>query len=163
MDQAQNDLHITVISAKLVTRLSNHHTVYKYVSQICQSNMSVISVSQSVSQSVILDPYKTQDSISLLMNKHFQGLFIKGRKAWGGYTDIIIRSYLFLVLYFYFSYFYSLNIFSIVSKSEYKQGLYCISSLVSHTAIVSSRNTMTQKILCGKTTSSLPILAFPSD
>ena len=51
MDQAQNDLHITVISAKLVTRLSNHHTVYKYVSQICQSFQSV---SQSVSQSSLI-------------------------------------------------------------------------------------------------------------
>ena len=76
-------------------RKAGHTSVQPpYCLQICQSNMSVISVSQSV----ILDPYKTQDSISLLMNKHFQGLFIKGRKAWGGYTDIIIRSYLFLVL-----------------------------------------------------------------
>ena len=80
-------------------RKPGHTSVQQpYCLQKCQSNMSVISVSQSVSQSLILDPYKTQDSISLLMNKHFQGLFIKGRKAWGGYTDIIIRSYLFLVL-----------------------------------------------------------------
>lgn len=56
LDQAQNDLHITGMSAKFVRCLTNHHIVWKYAGHF------------------VLGPYKKWDWIMLLMDKHFQRL-----------------------------------------------------------------------------------------
>lgn len=56
LDQAQNDLHITGMSAKFVRCLTNPHIVWKYAGHF------------------VLGPYKKWDWIILLMDKHFQRL-----------------------------------------------------------------------------------------
>lgn len=56
LDQAQNDLHITGMSAKFVRCLTNPHIVWKYAGHF------------------VLGPYKKWDWTILLMDKHFQRL-----------------------------------------------------------------------------------------
>ena len=76
-------MHITVMSTTLVRRLTNHHIVWKYAGHF------------------VLDPYKKRDSVSLLINKHFQGLSREGNSGDQGYSN------------------FTFNVF-IVNKSSYK-------------------------------------------
>ena len=76
-------MHITVMSTTLVRRLTNHHIVWKYAGHF------------------VLDPYKKRDSVSLLINKHFQGLSREGNSWDQGYSN------------------FTFNVF-IVNKSSYK-------------------------------------------